>query len=160
MGWKKKKVLGTQSCLTLCSPMNCSLTDSSVRGILQAGLLEWIAFLCARGSSWPRNRTRVSCIAGGFFTIWANRKPILNDVFNLKMNNNQTKYGKWKAAIAVLGLFSLSKNVYLLATEIIKKWSLPWYVSYSNMQNFSSKAFSFIPSFILLTICYLWDTFL
>ena len=122
-------MLGTQSCLTLCNPTNCSLPASSVCGILQAGLLEWIAFPCSRGSSWPRDQTRVSFIAGGLFTIWANREANTYDVFNLKVNNNQTKYGKWKAAIAVLGLFSLSKNVYLLATEIKKMvtgmiWSL------------------------------------
>ena len=53
-----------QSCLTLCDPM-----DYTVRGILQAGILEWIAFPVSRGSSQPRDRTQVSCIAGGFFTI-------------------------------------------------------------------------------------------
>ena len=38
-------------------------------------ILEWVAYPFSRGSSWPRNRTRVSCIAGGFFTSWAIRKP-------------------------------------------------------------------------------------
>ena len=37
-------------------------------------ILEWVASLFSRGSSWPRNRTRVSCIVGGFFTIWATRE--------------------------------------------------------------------------------------
>ena len=37
-------------------------------------ILEWVAFPFSRGSSWPRNRTRVSCIAGGFFTYWARRE--------------------------------------------------------------------------------------
>ena len=56
-----------------CSPMDCSLPGSSVHGILQA-VLEWAAISFSRGSSWPRNRTWVSCIAGWFFTDWAKRK--------------------------------------------------------------------------------------
>ena len=55
-------------CLTLCDPMDCSLPGSSVHGILQAKILEWGAVPFSRGSSQPRNQTRVSCIAGGFFT--------------------------------------------------------------------------------------------
>ena len=51
----------TQSCLTLCDPMDCI-------EILQAGILEWVAFPFSRGSSQPRGRTQVSYIAGRFFT--------------------------------------------------------------------------------------------
>ena len=58
-----------QLCLTLCDPMDCSLPGSSVLGILQARILEWIAIPFSRGSSQPRGRTGVSCIAGRFFTI-------------------------------------------------------------------------------------------
>ena len=47
---------------------------SSVHAILQARILEWIAIAFSRGSSWPRNRTWVSCIAGRFFTNWATRE--------------------------------------------------------------------------------------
>ena len=42
-----------QSCLTLCNPMDCSLPDSSVHGILQAGILEWVAMLSSKRSSNP-----------------------------------------------------------------------------------------------------------
>ena len=49
--------------------------DYTVHGILQARILEWVAFLFSRGSSQPRNRTQVSCIVGGFFTSWATGKP-------------------------------------------------------------------------------------
>ena len=59
---------------TLCSPMDCSLSGFSVHGIFQARVLEWIAVSFSRGSSWPRNRTRVSCIAGRRFTVWATRE--------------------------------------------------------------------------------------
>ena len=61
----------TQSCLTLCNPMDCVPSGSSVHGILQAWILEWVVIPLSRGSSWPRDQTWVFCIAGRFFTIWA-----------------------------------------------------------------------------------------
>ena len=67
----KPKELITQSFLTLCDPMDCSLPLSSFHGILQARILEWVALPFSRGSSWPRERTQVCCIAGRFFTLWA-----------------------------------------------------------------------------------------
>ena len=51
-----------QSCLTLCDPMDCSPPGSSVHGILQASILEWVAMPFSRGSSLPRDQTSVSCI--------------------------------------------------------------------------------------------------
>ena len=62
-------VLVAQSCLTLCDPMDCSPPGSSFHGILQARVLEWGAIPFARGSSQPRDHTRVFCIAGKFFTV-------------------------------------------------------------------------------------------
>ena len=61
-------LLLSQSRPTLCDPMGCSPPGSSVRGILQARILEWIAISFSRGSSQPGNRTWVSRIAGRFFT--------------------------------------------------------------------------------------------
>ena len=49
-------------CLTLCDPMDHSLPGSSVHGILQARILDWVAISFSRGSSWPRDRTCISCI--------------------------------------------------------------------------------------------------
>ena len=63
-----------QSCPTLCNPMDCSLPGSSVHGIFQAIVLEWIAISFSRGSSWPRDWTRVSRIVDRCFTIWATRE--------------------------------------------------------------------------------------
>ena len=62
-------VLVTQSCLILCNHMDSSPPGSSVHGILQARTLAWVAIPFSRGSFPPRDQTRVSCIAGGFFTI-------------------------------------------------------------------------------------------
>ena len=67
-------VLVTQSRPTLCNPMNCSQPGSSVHGISQVRILEWIAISFSRGSSQPWDQTWVSCIAGSFFTIWATRE--------------------------------------------------------------------------------------
>ena len=55
-------------------PMDCSPQGSSVHGILQARILEWVAIPFSRGSSWPRFQTRVSCVAARFFTVWATRE--------------------------------------------------------------------------------------
>ena len=63
-----------QSHPTLWDSMECSLPGSSVHGILQARILEWVAIPFSRGSSWPRGWTWDSCIAGRFFTIWATRE--------------------------------------------------------------------------------------
>ena len=53
--------------------MDCSLSGSSIHGILQARILEWVAMPSSRGSSQPRDQTQVSHIAGGFFIIWATK---------------------------------------------------------------------------------------
>ena len=67
-------LLVTQSCPTLCHPMECSPPGSSVHGVLQARKLEWVAIPFSRETSQPRARTRVSHTAGRFFTIWTTRK--------------------------------------------------------------------------------------
>ena len=62
-------VLLTQSCLTLKDPMDCSSPGSSVHGILQVRILEWVAIPFSSESSQPRGWTQVSCTAGRLFTI-------------------------------------------------------------------------------------------
>ena len=54
-----------------CDPMDCSLPGASVHGMLQARALEWVAISFSRGSSWPRNQTQISWIAGRLLTNWA-----------------------------------------------------------------------------------------
>ena len=77
----------TQSCLTLCDPM-----DYTVHGILQARILEWVAFPFSRASSQPRDRTEVSRIAGRFLTSWATREAWKR----YSMLTNNTLYYVWK----------------------------------------------------------------
>ena len=64
-----------QSCPTLCDPVNCSLPGSSVQGIFQARIPEWMAVPLSRGSSRPRDQTHISyvspALAGRFFTTSA-----------------------------------------------------------------------------------------
>ena len=62
-------MLVTQSCPTLCDPMDCSLLGSSVHRIMQARILELAAIPFSRGSAQPRYQICIPCIAGGFFTI-------------------------------------------------------------------------------------------
>ena len=66
-----------QWCPTLWDPMDYSLPGSSVHGILQWRLLEWVAISFLRGSSEPRDQTRVSCIAGRFFTVWGTKEALV-----------------------------------------------------------------------------------
>ena len=88
MVWRFLKKLGikppwkwkwSQLCPTLCDLMDCSLPGSTVHGIFQARILEWASISFSRGSSQPRDRTWVSCIADRHFTIWATREAPRND---------------------------------------------------------------------------------
>ena len=69
--WSENESEVAQSCPTLCDPMDCSLPGSSLHGILQARVLEWVAISFSRGSSWRRDLTRVSRIPGRRFSLWA-----------------------------------------------------------------------------------------
>ena len=61
-------------CSILRNPIDCSLPDSSVHGILQERILEGIAILFSRGSSWPRDQTQIFQTAVRFFSTWATRE--------------------------------------------------------------------------------------
>ena len=61
----------TQSCLTLCDPMDYSLPGSSIHGIFHAKILEWVAISFSKRSSQPRDWTQVSHIVVRRFTVWA-----------------------------------------------------------------------------------------
>ena len=64
--------LVTKLCSTLATPW--TLPGSSVHGIFQARVQEWVAIFFSGGSSWPRDRTQASCIASRYFTDWATRE--------------------------------------------------------------------------------------
>ena len=77
----KLKVKVTQSCPAVFNPMDCSLTGSFVHRILQAGILQWVAILFSRGSSWSRDQTQVSSTASRFFTIWTTGEALTTWTF-------------------------------------------------------------------------------
>ena len=86
------KILVAQSCLTLYDPVDCSPLGSSVLGISQARILEWVAISSSRRSFWLRDRTWVSCLAGGFFTTEPPGRPftiILWRTWTLKHNHKR-----------------------------------------------------------------------
>ena len=72
-----KMVCCAQSCSTLCDSMDYSPPGSSVHGIFQARILEWVAISSSRVFSHPRDWICMSCIAGGFFTSEPPGKPWL-----------------------------------------------------------------------------------
>ena len=84
LAYFKMKVKVAQSCSTLCDPMDGSLPGSSVHGILQARILEWLAIPFSRRSSQLRDRIQVSRIACGFFTVWTREgEAYFNFILNL-----------------------------------------------------------------------------
>ena len=76
----------TQSCPTLCDPVDCSLPGFSIHGILQARILEWVTTSFSRGFSPPRGGTSVSCIGGRRFTLWATREDHRANVISIKIS--------------------------------------------------------------------------
>ena len=77
---KVKESEVAQSCTILWDPMDCSLPGSSVHGIFQARILEWVVISFSRGSPKPRDRTWASHIAGRGFTLWATREVRVRSV--------------------------------------------------------------------------------
>ena len=83
--------------MTLCDPMDCSPPGSSVNGILQARILEWVAVSSSRGPFWPRDWTQVSCTAGRFFT---NAKKLFT-----KKNSSFNSYNILPTELEIIPLF-------------------------------------------------------
>ena len=94
-----------QSRPTLCDPTDCSLPGSSVHGILQAGILEWVAMPSSRGFSQPREQIQVSCIAGRFFTIWATREAQNRHIFPYLGNITASQLIKYNFRIMLTQFF-------------------------------------------------------
>ena len=109
-----------QSCLTLCKPVDCNPSGSSVHGIFQARILEWVPISSSRGSFWPRDWTCVSCIsciAGGFIIA----EPLGNIVTNNKKSNVCSSFN-W----GYLNLLDPSSQKYVVFT----KWLIQLRASY------------------------------
>ena len=85
---KKSESEVPQSCPTLCNPVDCSLPGSSLHGILQARILKWVAISFSRLSSWPRDRTQVSHVAGRRFNLWVTREAFHAKMGTIKDRNS------------------------------------------------------------------------
>ena len=81
--WKSESEV-TQSGQTLYNLMDCSLSGSSVHGIFQARILEWVAISFSRRSFWPRDWTRVFRIVGRCFTVWATMEVLKGETKSKK----------------------------------------------------------------------------
>ena len=104
----------TQSCPTLCDPM-----DYTIHGILQARIQEWVAFPIFRGSSQPRDWTKVSLTVGRFFTSWAAREAqviIKEKLNNIQLSCMQMKFIEW--------VTQADCHRILKAREIIRIWGV------------------------------------
>ena len=106
----------TQSWPTLCDPMDCSLPGSSVHGILQARILEWVAISFSRGSSRLRDQTQISGIARRFFTIWATTEAQLHIKLHTKkfFLNWGFDIFNWDSILAVCSLPKYFKETHKL----------------------------------------------
>ena len=82
-------------CLTLCDPMDCSPPGSSVPGILQARMLEWVAMASSRGSSWPRDPIRVSYICSQILYCWATREASHHWCYWASLIQGEKKISLW-----------------------------------------------------------------
>ena len=88
-----------QSCPSLCDPIDCNPPGSSVHGVLQAQILEWVAKPSSRGSSQPRNQTHISyisCIGRRFFTTSTTWEAQEEMCFVLKMLRAVGKEAGWR----------------------------------------------------------------
>ena len=102
----------TQSCLTLCDLMNCSLPGSSVHGDSPGKNIGWVAMPSSRGSSQPWDQTQLSCIAGGFFTSWSIREAPY-PVWFLTINYLLTNYAHY--------FLSVITRIHYPAAQMISK---------------------------------------
>ena len=108
--------LAAQSCPTLCDPMDCSLPGSSVPGILQARILEWVAMPCSTGSSQPRDRAQVSSLSQKKFA-----KLYIRDLPKItEMNNRSKVLFCFYLAVWPWGMWDL------LPDQGSNLWSLHW----------------------------------
>ena len=130
------KVKATQSCQTLCNPM-----DYTVHGILQARILDQVANPFSRGSFHPRERTWVSHIAKGFFTSWATREARWMDLVVSKRNYTEhlcmmrTSWVRYKCITSstyLNSLFKVTRQFYVLlqpyfaCQQCYRKRNLTW----------------------------------
>ena len=148
--------LVAKSCLTLCDPMDCSPQESSVHGISQAWLLEWVAISFSRGSSWRSYRTCVICLTS--FTTKSSGKPMIVIIYfvNIPCTFENKEYSAvvgWRVLqvsirssfLRVMFTFSLLADFYAYCS-ITERWVLKFSTLIIGISicHFSSVSFYFI----------------
>ena len=127
-----------QSCLTLCDPMDCSQPGSSVYGIFQARILEWVAISFSRVTSWPRDQTRVSHIVGRRFTVWATKSLIYKQMLGFPCGSVVKNLPALQEPL-VMQAWSLGQGDPLeesMATHpSILAWRIPWMEESGGLQS-------------------------
>ena len=105
----KMNVKVVQSLPVLYDPIDCSPPGFAVHRILQARILEWVAIPFSRGSSWRRDWTRVSHVAGRFFNVWATREA----------HWELYHYRQWQKSISNCPILKLPLSFLLLCSDLI-----------------------------------------
>ena len=131
-----------QLCLTLFDPMDCSLPDSSVLGILQARILKWVVMPSSRGSSWLRDWTHVSCSPGlqaDFLPLSHLGSPCMYHALDKMLTEymiNDYKTGEYRASDQDNFLLGVYQRIWL------PSWTLIYYFLISLLENMRGPTFS------------------
>ena len=127
-------VLVVQSCPSLCDLLDCSPPGSSLLGIFQARILEWFAISFSKGSSWPRDRTQVSCIVGGFLTTEPAGKPyFMRIISHLDLNAQEALIPQLKCLICIQNVWE--KQQYKTDDSVLNysnKYFMNYFLFWSN----------------------------
>ena len=106
-----------KSCTTLCDPMDCSPPGSSVHGIFQARILEWVAISFSRGFSQPRDWTRISWVGRWILYHWATwEKPLIHYSVG-QIGNQKTPSSSFSSFSRVFIMFQVLKNTRTIKTS-------------------------------------------
>ena len=134
------KLLVTQLRQILCDPKDCNLPVSSVLGILQAKILGWVSIPFSRGSSQLRDRTLVSCIAGGFFTIWVTKEA------QMMLWVNENAYLEWNRHLVNRSGFHACSFMFWM--HVLPFWNLRCYLIIIIHMQIFQKFYIFLQQFI------------
>ena len=116
-----------QSCFSLCDSMDHSPLGSSVHGILQARILEWISTPFSKRPSWPRGQNPHLLCEGGFFTPWAIREAHTYTYISLKLRCPKHTQDKVLKSYCMISLHLITVNeIVLSTTELPAQWIIAW----------------------------------
>ena len=116
-----------QSCLTLCDPLDCSPPGISVRGILQARILEWVAVSSSRGSSQPRDGTPVTCLGRRLGRDLGTSLGALKALGNSVVMKPPVRKPRGQSSLFALPLLSLLCSVETVSYKFCRKELSPWW---------------------------------